>query len=630
MISNDIKKKIIEQTSIVEVVGEVVSLSKKGTSFFGLCPFHNDNHPSMSVNEQKKMFNCFSCNTKGNVIFFYSKFHHVSMDQAAIILAKKAGIQISQKDLGDFTKNSRLYDVMNESCNFYSFYLLNTEEGKKGLEYLHKRNIPDDLIEKLRLGLSPYKRDYLHTALSNKKFSDIDQLELGLVHTNDKHEFYDVFNQRIMFPIINVQNQVIGFSGRIYDKKDTSKYINSSESSIFHKGDVLWNIQNAYNPAKEKDLIYIFEGFLDVISAMKAGITNVVAAMGTALTLNHAKILKNITTNIVLCFDGDEAGILAMKHSTQVLAQFQIVPGAILIPEDLDPDDYGVKYGLLALKDYLTNHVDTVYNVLYDLAKKDLLKVDLTSVEKFKNSVFEFIALSNQATIVDYYLKKIAVDIDVSYDQLSKDYNNSSYSKQKNYNKSDDFSNYDDGYLPIEEFDSKTQPNVNRTSNISETRNHSIKKVKVTKNVLLAQNIILKHMLTHRNQSCKYLEDIIDKGYERDLMVIPEVVSGLSLANAILVYYQQNIPKESVSTEEFISLYKDNTLILDKYQEVMALKAYDCENEVELQDCIQTIVRHINKVRTRDLFIKATTSRSEEDVNKFVEDKSKIVKIDKE
>ena len=259
MISQNIKKQIIDQTNIVEVVGEVVKLTKKGSSYFGLCPFHNDNNPSMSVNNEKKMFNCFSCNTKGNVIYFFSRFNNITEDQATISLAKRLGIEVSEATSKEAIREERLLKVMNEATNFYQYYLNNTDEGLVAKEYLTKRGINDELIKKLKIGLAPSESNYLNLALRQKNISELDQTELGLVKIDDNNRAYDVFKTRIIFPIENTVGQVVGFSGRIYTDSNQAKYINSTDNAIFHKGQILYNFHNAANDIRQNNKVIIYE-----------------------------------------------------------------------------------------------------------------------------------------------------------------------------------------------------------------------------------------------------------------------------------------------------------------------------------------------------------------------------------
>ena len=280
MLSKTIINKVINETDIVEVISEYVPLQPKGKSMFGLCPFHDDQNPSMSVSREIKMFNCFSCNTKGNVIDFVAKYENINVDKATLKLAKRLGMNIQYRQSAEDIRNEKRYQIMEEATRFYEFYLHNSKEGQVALEYLAKRGITDEMIKRFRIGLAPSEINYLHFALNEKQVDFLDQVELGLVRENKETGPYDLFRSRIMFPLSDAYGRVVGFSGRIYLAGDNNaKYINSPESSFFHKSNLLYNLHQATVHAKRIDKIYLFEGFMDVLAADLAGIKNAVATM---------------------------------------------------------------------------------------------------------------------------------------------------------------------------------------------------------------------------------------------------------------------------------------------------------------------------------------------------------------
>ena len=423
MISQDIINRIIEEVDIVEVVGSYLPLTPKGKNYWAVCPFHNDSNPSMSVSREKKFFKCFSCGTSGNVIGFVQKHEHITYYEAIAKLASKLGIDIEEFDTPEFRKNKQYFLAMEEAKNFYQFYLKNTAEGLKAKAYLEKRNITEDIVEKFQIGLAPSYNDYLHKALTEKNIGFIEQSDLGLVREKESGEIYDVFRNRIIFPITNNEGQVVGLSGRIYLENDkNSKYLNSQENDIFHKGDILYNYHLAALQAKKTDEVFVFEGFMDVIAAEKAGISNAVATMGTALTKNHIKHLTSLTQNIVLCFDGDEAGINATKKAAELFSSMNILPFAVALPDNLDPDEYSKKYGSVALKDYLENKKVNIYEYLYNLYKNKLVIEDIESVERFKKNIFDILRKAKSTTLTEFFLKKMGVELECDVNSLIKDF----------------------------------------------------------------------------------------------------------------------------------------------------------------------------------------------------------------
>lgn len=599
MISRDIKQQIINQTNIVEVVGEVVKLTKKGSSYFGLCPFHNDNNPSMSVNNEKRMFNCFSCNTKGNVIYFMSRFHNITEDQATIALAKRLGIEISEASTKEAIKQERLLKVMNEATNFYQYYLNNTEEGIKAKEYLNNRGINDTLIKSLRIGLSPSERNYLNLALKQKNISELDQVELGLVKIDDKNNANDIFRTRIMFPIDNSAGQVVGFSGRIYTESNQAKYINSSDNAIFHKGQILYNFHNATPFIRQNDKVIIYEGFMDVIASLKVGINYAVATMGTALTTDHIKMILNLTKNITLCFDGDSAGINAMKRSAMMFSSVGIIPKAIVLPNGMDPDEYLKTFGEEALHNYYQANEKNVYYWLYDLAKRSFIKGDLESTEKFKKEVFEFIRFSKQNTIIEYFIKLLSEEIDVSIDTLMKDFGRADY--QMNITP-------DNVVVKEQEPVVKTKP------------------VTIKKKVFIAYDKIVKHMIFSKDRYFDFINDIENKSYiDVSLSIYFEIIKKIE------EYYAEN---EVIDEIDFKNMCQslDEANNTTKYTEFAEKVLYNTIANVsdvnEFKQCVVTLKQCYNDLNSRKLYNKAVSSYEIDAIKNFEDLKKDFVKIE--
>ncbi len=601
MISQTVKNQVIDQTNIVEVVGEVVSLTKKGSSYFGLCPFHNDNHPSMSVNNEKKMFNCFSCNTKGNVIYFVSRYHNITMDQATITLAKRLGIEISEAQSKEALREERLLKVMKEASNFYQFYLHNSEEGRLALEYLHNRGIDDEIINKLKIGLSSSEPNYLNLALNQKNCSELDQIELGLVKLNDRDKAYDVFRTRIMFPVENNSGQTVGFSGRIYQESNQAKYINSSDNAIFHKGQILYNFHNAISSIRESDKIILLEGFMDVIACMKADINNTVATMGTALTTDHVKSILQITKNITLCFDGDAAGIKAMKRSAELLAGFNILPKAVVLPNNFDPDEFFKAYGADALKKYLSENERSVYEWLYTLSKKSLNINDIESVESFKQDVFGFLKVSKSQSVVNYYLKKLGEDLNISLDMLILD-----------YSKNTRIYNVEEINLPIEK--KEPQQEVVKT-----------KKVVIKPKVYMAFDILIKHLISSKSRVLEYVNTL-----GTNLYIDSSLATYFEIIKRIEIFYAEH---DIMDNDDFISIMKhldeiNTSSSYEKYaHKILNEVIANSKEDKEFQDCLKTIMKCEQDVSKTRLYNRAINSVDYEDIKKFENIRKKNVTI---
>lgn len=575
MIPSNIRNKIIQNTSIVEVVSEYLPLTRKGNSYFGVCPFHDDKNPSMSVSDSVRMFNCFSCNTKGNVITFVAKYENISFDQAAIKLAERIGLKINTNISKEAQKLERLENIMDEAAKFYSFYLLNSEEGVSALKYLHDRGISDEIIDKFRIGLAPSLSDGLYNFLIKKGFSELDLIELGLVKQGENNKIHDVFRLRVMFPLASNSGKIVGFSGRIYTSSNQAKYINSNENVIFHKGEILYNMHNAALPARQLDKIYLFEGFMDVIAAYRASIKNGVATMGTALTKEHINSILSITKNIVLCFDGDEAGIKAMRRSAKMLSSYNIIPEAVVLPNNQDPDEYIKEYGAKQLEAYLISKAKPVYYWLYKLAYNKVIKSDIVSVEQFKHTVFEFLSEVNQETIIDYYLNQMANDLGIDLNSLKKDFSN-------NKVKNDD------------------EKNVNKQVNEPKEVVVPVNQVPVTKAVRRAYQIVIKHAIYSYDKLNKYLAYTQDFFPGNDLLVEFSIIKALeteSLINEKLL----NTPKYAVHNIEFLS---SDSMFKSYIDELLNDKLIVVNNDEDFEQSLNQIRKYIKKVKTRDIKIR--------------------------
>lgn len=417
---NEIRDKV----EIVDVISEHVSLEKKGNNYVGLCPFHDDKNPSFTVSPSKKIYTCFSCHATGNVITFIEKFKKISFSEALKELGDRAGIKVTQtkQDL-EFQKNKKYYDIVNETTKFYHFYLKNTSEGLDALSYLNNRQITADIIDKFQIGLSSKEPDLIYRMLLEKDFLEIDMIEAGVVKSGSS--YYDVFRSRIIFPITDLNGRFVGFSGRKYLKDSTeSKYINSSENIIFKKGNILFNYFESLSEIKKLDSVYVFEGFMDVIAAYRAGVNNSVATMGTAFTLEQIRALKRITNNITLCYDGDDPGIESTKRAIKLLIQNDINVSCIILPIGLDPDEYINKFGKEALNKLLVNQRISAIDYVYEIYKRSLIKTDINSIEIFKKEIFSFLRLYKSNVIVEAVIKKMSEDLEISINGLFDDFNN--------------------------------------------------------------------------------------------------------------------------------------------------------------------------------------------------------------
>ena len=417
-ISNELTNEIQNRCDIVEVISKYVQLSKRGKNYFGLCPFHDDHNASMSVSPDKQIYKCFSCGESGNVFTFVAKYNNISFHEAVILLGKEKGY-----DLQDTTSNvvqdkhTKDYEIYDYACKIYQNNLY-TSSGKSAIEYLTNRKIDKDTIKKFKIGLS-LNKSIITEYLVNKNYDITRLIDLGL--TNDHSQ--DKFLNRIMFPLFDLKGRVVAFSGRIYNTKSDSKYINTMETDIFKKGNLLYNYHNAKDSLKKTDYVIVMEGFMDVIRASTIGVNNCVATMGTAFTKEHIELLRKMTDNIILCFDGDKAGEDATASSLKMLEDNGITPRIIRLPEDLDPDEYILKYGSDSFKYQIENTITPIEFKMQILKGNKNLN-DLTDISKYIDEAISELVKVEDSILVELTLKKLSTNYNINYDTLKNKYNN--------------------------------------------------------------------------------------------------------------------------------------------------------------------------------------------------------------
>ncbi len=335
-------QEIRDSVDIVDVISNYVSLTPKGRNYFGICPFHDDNNPSMSVNRDKKIYKCFSCGATGTVFKFIMDYENISFIEAVKKIADMSDININIGNIPKTKNNNKLHEIYDLSLKFY-INNINTTGGKEAKQYLYKRGITDEIIKEFQIGLALNGKDTLSKILL-KKFNEKDIMKSGLVNKN-AYGYLDLFYDRIMFPLYDLNGNIVAYSGRIYNKEDNSKYFNTRETEIFKKGQLLYNYHRAKDAARQKNQIIVMEGFMDVIRAHIINIKNVIATMGTAVTKEQALLIKRMAKEVILCFDGDEAGAKATMACADELIKIGVTPKVIRLEDGMDPDEYITKYG---------------------------------------------------------------------------------------------------------------------------------------------------------------------------------------------------------------------------------------------------------------------------------------------
>ena len=427
MITEEKISEIIDKTDIVGLVSEYVTLQKRGKNYFGLCPFHDDQTPSFSVSPSKKICKCMSCGEGGNPINFLRKIKNISFEDACFLLAERVGVHLERtKTVKQVDENLKYYEINQVAQKFYEHFLHNSQTGKEALEYLHKRGLDMETIKMFGIGLAPKNHSTLTKLLTDKGYSLVDAADIGLLRTNNDG-YYDTFYYRIMFPIIDEMGRVLGFSGRIfYDDPNQPKYVNTEETPIYKKGEMLYNLNNAIPHIRKSGNVILCEGQMDVISLSNAGVKNAICSLGTALTVEQAGLLSKYTKNILICYDGDSAGIKATGKAFNVLRGFNT--HSVTLPNGMDPDEYIKKNGKDSFLDYLKNNQKDIYAFAYYNAFVNRNLNVAYDYEEVKKTIFSFLFKSNSSSLIEKYLRQLASDLKVSYDAIYNDYN--IYSKQ--------------------------------------------------------------------------------------------------------------------------------------------------------------------------------------------------------
>lgn len=545
-ISNEIINEIRNKTDIVDVVSRYVNLTKKGKNYIGVCPFHDDHSPSMSVSPEKQIFTCFSCGATGNVFTFVSDFEKISFSDAVKLLGEKAGISIGNNTYIGNSKRDEYFDIYDSANKFYQNSLF-TNLGKNAIQYLKNRNIDRDTIKKFGIGLSVQKLS-LTDYLKNKNYSIDKLIDVGLTNDNGN----DIFINRIMFPIYDLAGNPVAFSGRIYNTKDTSKYINTKETDKFKKGKILYNYHIAKEHLKKNDSVIIMEGQMDVIRASTIGVNNCIATMGTALTRDHKSIIKNMTNNVILCFDGDSAGEKATISAIELLEDTGIDIKIVRLPNDMDPDEYIIKEG----KDSFLYQISNATNLIdykMELLKKNKDFGNIKDISSYVNSALKELVYEKDDIVVELNLKKLATSFDIDYDNLV-----NKYEKLKNDN------NNKDSYVKV----NKSKKVYNRYGQ--------------------AECYLIYYMLKDEK-----VINMVEKrvGYFPDKNI-------RELSNEIIYYFHKY---GIINVADFISYISSRNEILNTLKEILAMNIKEDFLIDEIEDYIFVINEYHKEVKINDL-----------------------------
>jgi len=402
--NNDFTR-IQKSANIVEIIKNYVPLEPHGKNYFGVCPFHDDHSPSMSVSPDKQIYKCFVCGATGNVFTFVENFLGVTFLEAVKIVADKVGINFTIRESREAEKNKKYYDIMNLATLFYQNNL-RTAIGTEAREYLHKRGLTDEVIKDFQIGLATTDAANLYKLLSSKNIPKSDLGELGLI-AEGENGTYDLFRNRIMFPLKSPDGKVNGFSGRIYNTTSQSKYINTRETIIFKKGENLFNYHLAAPAARQEKFIVICEGQMDAIRIYASGIKCVVATMGTALTKEHIALLKRLGVKVIIVMDNDAAGELSTVRLGQSLMKENVDIGVVRLAGKKDPDEYILAYGVEAFRDNLRNPL-TYLEFMDNYLRKNKNLKNPTELSAFINEYVNMLSEFKDDILINVSINKLA------------------------------------------------------------------------------------------------------------------------------------------------------------------------------------------------------------------------------
>ncbi|MEC3880719.1 DNA primase [Parapedobacter sp. 10938] len=547
MIKQEVVDKILDAARVEEVVGDFVDLKKRGTSLIGLCPFHNEKTPSFNVSVSKGIYKCFGCGAGGDSVRFVMEHEKYSYPEALKYLAQKYHIEVEETErtpeqVAAQDKRESLFIVTNWAGKFFKETLWDTEDGRTiGLNYFRERGYRDDIIQKFELGYSPEGWTALYDSAKAEGYKDEFLEATGLIIRKDDGSVYDRFRGRVMFPIHNLTGRILGFGGRtLKTDKKTPKYVNSPESEVYHKSDVLYGLYLAKKPILDADNCYLVEGYADVLSMHQAGVENVVSSSGTSLTTGQVRLISRYTKNVTILYDGDEAGIKASLRGTDMLLEEGLNVKVLLFPDGNDPDSYVQKFGSLAFKQYIAEHQQDfifykTHVLLRDAGNDPIKRAGVI------HDVVESIALIPDAIKASVFVRECSVLLDIEERLLIAELNKLRIGRTKKADRKTE-------PLPA-------QPTVGATANGHEA---PIPVETVSSDVLHEREII-RILLHYGNQPAAWEED--------DVPIAPLLLSGLSdvsfddlACRAIIDTYREFTNRGELPDERTFIAHRDRAI----------------------------------------------------------------------
>ncbi len=592
----DQKDEIKARLDIVEVIREYIPFVKQsGSNWKALCPFHNEKTPSFIVSQDKQFWHCFGCSEGGDVFEFIKKIENVDFMESMRILAPKAGVVLKKQDPKLLNQKSRLIDLHQDAAKFFIAHLWQTESGKKALDYLKLRGIKDDTIKEWKIGWAPDSYEALTKHLQKLNYTDSELSQSGLIGKNDQGSTYDRFRRRIMFSLFDTHEQVIAFTGRLLvEAPGQGKYVNSSQTAIYNKSEVLYGLAQAKDEIKQTGKAILVEGQMDVITAHQAGFKNVIATSGTALTEIQLEQVKRYTKEIIFAFDADQAGAKAIMRSSSIAIKLGFKIYILLIPKGEDPDSM--------IKNNKDNWQQAVKDApelmqyLFDRTAENFDLATLDGKKKTEETILPFIKIMSDSLDQDFYLKKLSDKIDVSENIMKERLAGLSVSRQVN---------------------------VDNTVKISEQV-----VVKISKNNKIIQRLLAWMLIRH-----DFWPAVID-------VILPEMIDSTlekELYSQLIVYYTENNSnwnKESILFKKIsagvadIEKSRDLLRVLTLLSEDLAQMKIDKEVDSDFNFLLTALQKDFYHTRLQDLqknLKESELKKDSEQVDNIINEINKLI-----
>jgi len=581
-LDNRIPEHLIEEVrqraDIVEIISEHVVLKRTGKNYQGLCPFHSEKTPSFNVNPDRQMFYCFGCHAGGNVFSFLMNKENLTFIDSLKFLAQRVGVDLPEKESSPEqkqkeAKQKRGQQIHEWSAEFFRDVLLNRQEGRRGLDYLTGRGIDLETIKKFSLGYAPDRWDSLLNDMTKKGVTPEELVEFGLIvqknHDNDDRiSFYDRFRNRVIFAILDIRGAPIAFGGRVLDES-LPKYLNSPETPFFHKGQNLYGLHIAYRGIREAGYSLLLEGYMDVIAVHKAGFSNAVGSLGTALTKDQAKLLKRYAPKVIIGYDSDEAGIQAALRAGEILLEQGLQVEVLVLEDAKDPDEFLKKHPKDEFKVRLDN-ASTFIEYQYQIMAKENPPRTIPDKAELIRQLAPNILRTGSAVEREGYERFLSLELGLTLEAVQHEIGSLDKKSRGNRGKKENFSNKQDIYVK----------NRNTIEGINlDFPSESF----VPLGVFRAEQTILNIILEN-----PHLKDIVSKSLPQDFWRLQEHK-----------YIFDNYPEKSLSYIDGEDSWYEQ--IQKRLAEIYALNIEISKAEILLRDCIQTVHTTRNKETVEEL-----------------------------